>query len=617
MKKIVFLFAFVCQAMMSHAQTARNNSYQYSIDLTNATDDKLSVHLIVPKLKTNDKDEISYFMSKIVPGTYSIYDFGRFVSEFQATDSLGKPLNVLKLSDNEWKIMGASKLYKISYKVEDTYDTQQGNFIFEPAGTNIEVGSNFILNTHGFFGYFANMKRNNYTIQITKPEGFYGSTPLQTTNSNDKTDLYTVPSFMELVDSPIMYCKPDTTVLQVGGAEILISVYSPNKVMDSKFVAKNINAILEAQKEYLGGTLPIKRYAFIIYLFSGASGSGAMGALEHSYSSLYFLPEMNPMALAQTVRDVAAHEFFHIITPLSIHSEQIHDFDYNKPEMSKHLWLYEGVVEYFAGHMQTKHGLLTMEDYLAMLRNKLVNAEGFMQNLPFTQMSKGCLDTYKDQYGNVYEKGALIGLCLDIKLRKLSKGKYGLQNLMADLAKEFGKEKAFKDDELFDKIVQITGFPELKTFFDQYVAGAEPLPMTEILAQVGIHYKAKQKDSKLSLGGISIGANDTGQIMVADISEIDALGEQLAYQTGDIILKINKVQVNTKTIADFIQNYQKTAKVGDAIQIVVQRTVAGKQKEIKLKGKVIETSKVEFHVIELDTNANAEQIALRKAWINQ
>jgi predicted metalloprotease with PDZ domain len=44
--------------------------------------------------------------------------------------------------------------------------------------------------------------------------------------------------------------------------------------------------------------------------------------------------------------DVVSHEFFHIVTH-HIHSKEIQDFDYNDPKMS-HLWMYEGVTEYFA-----------------------------------------------------------------------------------------------------------------------------------------------------------------------------------------------------------------------------------------------------------------------------
>jgi predicted metalloprotease with PDZ domain len=424
-----------------------------------------------------NKKEVIYYMPKIVPGTYANYNFGRFVNDFTARDKKGKVLPVEKLDENSWKIKDAQKLSRITYTVEDTWDTEiEKDFVFEPGGTNIEENTNFVLNTHGFFGYFDDLKRTTYQVNITKPEGFYGSTSLSTTRSTKNQDTYVIDSYMDLVDAPMMYNKPDTTILKVGGADILVSVYSPNKIASSKEIATNINEVLQAQKEYLGGQLPIKKYAFLIYLFDKPTKSGSMGALEHSYSSLYSLPEAKSEQLAQTVRDVAAHEFFHIVTPLSIHSEEIHNFDFNTPQMSKHLWLYEGVTEYFAGHMQVKHGLIDLAQYADMIREKLFQAEQFNDTLPFTVMSKNALDVHKDQYGNVYQKGALIGLCLDIKLRELSGGKYGMQNLMQDLAKNFGKEKAFKDEELFDQIAKLT-YPEIRTFFTRYVEGNEPLPL--------------------------------------------------------------------------------------------------------------------------------------------
>src|SRR5262245_41644756 len=114
-----------------------------------------------------------------------------------------------------------------------------------------------------------------------------------------------------------------------------------------------------AQKEYLGGTLPVNKYAFIFYFTDQPVTS--YGALEHSYSSMYFMPERSIEDLNQNLRDVAAHEFFHIVTPLTVHSEEIADFDFNNPKMSQHLWMYEGATEYFAGNMQVKYGLITPE----------------------------------------------------------------------------------------------------------------------------------------------------------------------------------------------------------------------------------------------------------------
>ncbi|MGV2480957.1 UNVERIFIED_CONTAM: peptidase M61, partial [Salmonella enterica subsp. enterica serovar Weltevreden] len=84
------------------------------------------------------------------------------------------------------------------------------------------------------------------------------------------------------------------------------------------------------------------------------------------------------------------------------------------------------------------------------------NRDNYNDTVPFTVMSKYVLDKYKKQYNNVYEKGAVIGMCLDIMLRYYSKGTYGTQDLMKDLAKKYGKNKSFKDDELFDDIEKLT-----------------------------------------------------------------------------------------------------------------------------------------------------------------
>ena len=161
--------------------------------------------------------------------------------------------------------------------------------------------------------------------------------------------------------------------------------------------------------------------------------------------------------------------------------------------------MYEGVTEYSAGHVQVKHGLMELEDYLNVLEGKIVQSQSFKDDLPFTKLSKLCLDEHEDQYQNVYQKGALIGMALDIKLRKLSGGEYGVQDLMQDLAKFYGKETSFKDDELFDKIVSLT-FPEVREFFQTYVAGPNPLPYKELFKDVGLLFIEAGTVEQMTMG---------------------------------------------------------------------------------------------------------------------
>jgi hypothetical protein len=44
---------------------------------------------------------------------------------------------------------------------------------------------------------------------------------------------------------------------------------------------------------------------------------------------------------ADGLNHTISHEFFHILTPLNVHSKEIHDFDFNNPKMSALLWMYE------------------------------------------------------------------------------------------------------------------------------------------------------------------------------------------------------------------------------------------------------------------------------------
>ncbi len=609
----LILFFALCFLAAATAQ----NQYTFSLDLTACKDDILRVELIVPKINTK---EIVYHIPKIVPGTYEIYNFGRFISDFHALDVSGNELFVDRLDINSWKITDADKLAKIVYNVEDSWDTSdRASFVFEPAGSNFEESKNFVLNTHCLFGYIDGMIRIPYEVNIKYPSGFYGSCSLTDVISQNNTDTYRIANYMDLQDAPMMYCIPDTTILNIGAAQILISVYSPNKTTTSKFIAKNIKDVLIAQEAYLGGALPIKKYAYLIYLTDEGGLSGLSGALEHSHSSMYFFPEMEQEYLAQTIKDVSAHEFFHIVTPLNIHSEEIGDFDYAAPKMSQHLWLYEGATEYSAGLVQVKYGKMTIQEYLGILDDKILQAKKFNDSLPFTVLSKGCLDTYKKEYRNVYQKGALINLCLDLKLRHLSSGNYGLQELMQDLSAYFGKDKSFQDDELFQFITKLT-YPEIGEFFRRYVQGTEPLPIAESLAYAGVEFDKIAAEKKIGIGGVAIGYNDiTKHIQVLNTSSMDSFGVALGYKEGDEIIKFNGKKMKLENAQELIGDYFRSSKEGDALKMIVERKqlTTGKVKKMKLKSIVFAVAGPPKYELTVSPNPTPEQLDIRKSWIGK
>lgn len=592
--------------------------YKFTIDLVQVKDDKVKVELITPKIQT---DTVTYYMPKIIPGTYSEDDFGRYIEQFRAYDKNGNELNVSKHEVNSWVIHKAKNLYRISYLVNDSYDdslTRQ--IIFEPAGSNIQADTNYVINNNCFLGYFDNMKNFTYEVTIPHPAGLYGSTALTDIDKSNSSDKFIAESYNRFVDNPVMYNVPDTTIIKVGNTDVLISVYSPTKKVTSKFLAEKLDTLLQAQGKYLGGKLPVDKYAFIIYLDRRPTGySGGEGALEHSYSSMYYYPERPAESLSEEFTDHAAHEFFHIITPLTIHSEEIQNFDFNDPEMSRHLWLYEGSTEYHAQMVQEKYGLITPEELLNRLTNNITNSKNnYNDTVPFTVMSSQVLGIYKEQFGNVYQKGALINMCLDIKLLQLSNGKYGIMDLIKALSVKYGKQKGFKDDMLFDEIGRLT-YPEIKVFLEMYVGGNKPLPLQEILNIVGVTYyeKLETKDSIFTLGHVSMGFNAaTNRIIVTDTAGMNAFGKQMGYYIGDEFVSANGENITLANAKKFFSGFGATSKPGDTIAIkIMRKDSTGNYLPLTLKGNMAKYPVIQNNVLVFNAAATAGELALRDAWL--
>src|SRR5690606_11481539 len=233
--------------------------------------------------------------------------------------------------------------------------------------------------------------------------------------------------------------------------------------------------------KFLGPIDTTKKYTVLLYLSDVRSADAkGFGALEHNTSTTVVFPEMLPQEqLISAMIDVVAHEFFHIVTPLSIHSEEIHYFDFNDPKMSQHLWMYEGVTEYFANLFQIQQGLIDEEEFYTRMSAKIAGANRMNDTMSFTEMSKNVLkEPYKSQYLNVYEKGTLIGMCIDIIIREQSNGERGILDMMQPLATLYGAKKPFSDEELFAKITEIT-YPEVGAFLDKHVKGTTPINYAE------------------------------------------------------------------------------------------------------------------------------------------
>ncbi len=622
MKKILYAVAVISAlygCKTSKISTAKEQPILANIDLVNVQDDKVQVSVDPGRFTS---DSTVFYLPKTVPGTYSTDNYGQFIDDFKAFDYQGNELKATKLDENSWSIANAEDLDKVSYWVNDSFDIEGERDVFSPSGTNIEKNKNFLLNLHAFVGYFQDLKESKYRLEIKRPDALVPGTSMTMLSSeknaeNNETDVFLADRYFQVTDHPIMYAAPDTTSFMVGNMKVLLDVYSPNQVYSTKDIKPGIEKMIRAQKDFLGDINSTDNYAILVYLSDpNRMDARGFGALEHHTSTTVVFPETIPAnRLEESMTDVVSHEFFHTLTPLTVHSKEIQYFDYNDPKMSEHLWMYEGVTEYFANLFQVKEDLISNQEFYDRISDKIETSRNYDDTMPFTELSKNVLqEKYHKQYYNVYQKGALIGMTLDIRLRELSNGEMGILDLMKKLNAKYGENNAFNDEDLIPTIVEMT-YPEIQDFFDQYVTGTTPIPYDQFLAKVGLEEKQVETKTGYFLQGqipYIDGDPATGELFFRKGITFNSFLKKLGVQGGDVIKSINGKEYNIQNVYNMVMTAESWEE-GTDVTFVLERD----GEEITLTGTTFQPTVDSVKIVETDLPEDSPEVQLRKAWLKE
>jgi predicted metalloprotease with PDZ domain len=310
-------------------------------------------------------------------------------------------------------------------------------------------------------------------------------------------------------------------------------------------------------------------------------------------------------AVIRQVNDVASHEFLHIITPLNLHSREIHEFNFANPKMSQHLWLYEGSTEYYAHLIQLKANMISFDDFFREIRTKIEAAGTMPKDFSITEMSANILDPkYHKAYRHVYDYGALLCMGLDLEIMRLTQGKMTLRKVIEQLSAKYGAERPFEDNNLFKEIVAIT-HPEVKKFIDNHIIGVQPMDYAVLFKTVGIRYErmGKVKVASLEASGIELGMIDGSKTQIAK----DCPEYGLKYR--DYVKSINGIEISIFTVMTINEDIKASA--GKPIKIVVERE--GKIIEVEKPLKVIEEDA--SHTFTLENTTDPVILQCRKAWM--
>ena len=462
-------------AALSGRTAGQQSALGYAIDLNDRADDSFKVTAWVGGLT---EANAVYQFAATAPGTYQVMDIGRYVRSFEAFDAAGRSVPVERVSVNQWRLSDPARVRTLRYAISETWDTPVDRHqVYLMCGTSIER-DHALINPHAVIGYPSGMQARPIRLRIAYPAAWKVGTALE----RDRSGAYVAEDFDRLVDSPILLGRLTEARTRVTGVPVGIYTYSRTGKIRSSQLLGAMDDMLQAAGRFLG-KLPVSRYTFLYHFDERPAG-----AWEHSLSSEYVLQESEfTDSVGRYVKDIAAHEFFHIVTPLNIHSEIIEHFNFVTPVPSQHLWLYEGTTEWAAHAMQLRAGLKSLDEYLAKVIEKMridrarYDSTWSLKELALTSYS----DSGQAQYGNIYMRGALAAGLLDIRLLELSGGQRGLQDLILDLTHRFGKRRAFPESTFVDTLAAMTS-PEIRDFFNRYVWDSQRLPIAEYYGKLGI-----------------------------------------------------------------------------------------------------------------------------------
>ena len=74
-------------------QLGKAQNYAYNLDLQNIKKDRVKVTCLVP---SQNSDQVDFIFANLIPGSYALKEYGRYITHFKAYDENGKKLKVKK-----------------------------------------------------------------------------------------------------------------------------------------------------------------------------------------------------------------------------------------------------------------------------------------------------------------------------------------------------------------------------------------------------------------------------------------------------------------------------------------------------------------------------------------
>ena len=532
------------------------------------------------------------------PGYYQRLDFANNVENFQASNGSKKTFGWRKISGNTWRVKNNTELI-LDYDVKTIRP-----FVATPY---LDEGRGYILPAGVFL--FPTGAINHPVKVVVKPYKEWKNVATGLDSVQGKQYTYVASDYDILYDSPILVGNlEELPPFLVKGIVHQFIAYKPGEFDRDKFMS-DLKKIVETATNFIGD-IPYKHYTFI------GIGPGA-GGIEHLNSTTvsFNIANQSPQNWLRTYFFLA-HEYFHHYNVKRIRPIELGPFDYDNGNRTKMLWVSEGLSVYYEYMIVKRAGLCSEEELLNAFRSNILAYEDkpgkFYQSLEqasYETWSDGPFGRTGDEVNKTisyYDKGPVVGMLLDFKIRHETKNKKSLDNVMTTLYKEFyqQKKRGFTRDEFRAVCERIAG-TSLADVFD-YVSTTKELNYKKYLDYAGLDIDTTSLEVKGGWSGVTTRARNDSVV----ISSVD--WQSPAWNGGlrqrNMILEIDGAKASTQST----ENVFKDKKPGDKIELTVIQNNERKILNITL-GKKIERS---FQIARKSEVDNLQKSIL-ESWLKQ
>ena len=289
------------------------------------------------------------------------------------------------------------------------------------------------------------------------------------------------------------------------------------------------------------GSFPEEEYHFIFQLLPYPHYHG----VEHRRGTVITFGPASSLAEEEAQEEllgISCHELYHAWNVCRIRPKEFLPYDFSKETYTQAGLVLEGVTTYFGDLYLLKSGAYDLPTYLRHLE-KIVQREAAHFGWKNASIEESSIDLWLDGYVtgipdrkvNIYSRGALLSLCLDVIL--LQEGS-SLAQVMKGMWESFGLPFNGYEVQDFEKQIaaRVRNPEKITRFFDSYVRGKEDLyPVLEdCFSALGIEIqKTRSENTLLHQVGIQL----NGKQVVQQIHP-----ESTAYQhlmVHDQLLNLN------------------------------------------------------------------------------